>query len=94
MAKPSKMPEYSPQYLKRVEVEQPEYEEVAIVSSVDAKIKVTNTPSGREYVFLGAGSVVNVDKRDEEFLLNKRQGERQCCGGTENGNQVFRLVEK
>lgn len=69
-------------------------EEVALVCQIDAKVKVEGMYSGREYIFDGAGSVVNVDQRDVEWLLSKRQGGRQCCGGTGGGNVVFKLAEE
>ena len=64
-----------------------------VTALIDAKIKVTGKYSGREYLFNGAGSVQDVDQIDVEWLLQKRQGERQCCGGKEKGNQVFALVK-
>ena len=63
-----------------------------IVSCIDAKIKITGRYSGREYLFERAGSVVDVDQIDVDFLLEKRQGERQCCGGTDKGNKIFALA--
>ena len=60
---------------------------------VDAKLKATGYVTGNSYVFNGAGSVVDVDERDVEQLLEKRQGGRQCCGGTGVGNAVFSLAE-
>ena len=68
--------------------------EVALVCQIDARVKVEGKYSGREYVFNGAGSVVDVDQRDVEWMLSKRQGERQCCGGTGGGNVVFSLAEE
>ena len=67
---------------------------VLIVCMIDSVVKVTGTVSGKSYQFSGAGSVVNVDKKDVEWLLAKRQGERQCCGGTGNGNIVFALASE
>jgi hypothetical protein len=63
-------------------------------SLIDARIKVTGKFSGQDYLFPQAGAVQDVDARDVEWLLAKRQGERQCCGGTERGNKVFELVEE
>ena len=65
----------------------------SMVSLIDANIHVTGAYSGREYVFNGSGAVQDVDNRDVEWMLEKRQGERQCCGGTERGNRVFALWE-
>lgn len=64
-----------------------------VQSLIDARIKVTGKYSGQEYLFERAGSVQDVDERDVEWLVSRRQGERQCCGGTDRGNAMFRLVE-
>jgi hypothetical protein len=67
-------------------------ETVKIALRIDAKVQVQGSVSGKTYLFSGAGSVVDVDKLDVDALLQKRQGGRQCCGGTDNGNQVFETV--
>jgi len=68
-------------------------ETVRIVLLLDAILMVTGEVSKQVYKFPGAGSVVDVDKLDVEFLLQKRQGGRQCCGsGTTEGNQIFALA--
>ena len=65
-----------------------------LVLLIDANVRVQGSVSGKMYVFSGAGSIVDVDKRDMNDLLQKRQGGRQCCGGGEFGNQVFEFLEK
>ena len=60
---------------------------------IDSNVKVTGKYSGRNYLFSGAGSVVDVDQIDVEWLLERRQGGRQCCGGGAMGNVVFELAE-
>lgn len=67
---------------------------VKLALLIDANVKVQGSVSGKTYVFSGAGSIADVDKRDVNDLLQKRQGGRQCCGGTDNGNRVFELAEK
>lgn len=59
---------------------------------IDSNLKVTGKYSGRNYLFNGAGSVQDVDQTDVEWLLERRQGGRQCCGGGETGNVVFELA--
>ena len=76
-----------------VEVKSYKSATVAVQSLIDATIKATGYVTGNSYVFNGAGSVVDVDERDVEQLLEKRQGGRQCCGGTGFGNAVFSLAE-
>jgi hypothetical protein len=101
MESANKMPNNNPQRVREkyppIEKISPPLEQVEtvpIVLIIDAIMTVTGEVSKREYKFSGAGSVVNVYKSDVEFLLQKRQGSRQCCGGTGDGNQVFALVEK
>ena len=65
---------------------------VKVVLCIDAKMKVTGEYSGQEYLFERAGSIQDVDTRDVEWLLSKRQGGRRCCGGGEEGLQVFQLA--
>ena len=69
-----------------------EIHRVKIALCIDARMRVTGKYSGQEYLFEKAGAVVDVDATDVEWLLEKRQGERQCCGGTEPGNRVFQLA--
>ena len=69
-----------------------ELHRVNMVSLIDARLRVSGKYSGREYLFERAGSVQDVDQTDVEWMLEKRQGERQCCGGTERGNKVFALA--
>ena len=57
---------------------------------LDVIFKAVNTPSGREYVFHRAGSIVNVDIQDVDWFLNKRQN-KGCCGGG-GGQGVFELA--
>ena len=66
---------------------------VQVQLMIDAKVSVKGHVTGNSYVFNGAGSVVDVDETDVENLLEKRQGGRQCCGGTGFGNQMFSLAE-
>jgi len=63
---------------------------ILIRSRLDAKYKTTGSVSGRPYVFNGAGSIVDVDKRDvDEFLSRRRR--KGCCGGS-SPNSLFELV--
>ena len=95
-----KMAKFDTQRLKKDEetkwkvdvVEEPKVEEKILLRVkllIDATVKVTGT-SGREYLFAGAGSIVDVEQEDVDHLLAKRQG-RQCCGGGD-GTPVFELA--
>lgn len=79
--------------VRNIAIIEPQFKSVKVRLMIDAIFKVENTPSGREYVFPGAGSVEDVDERDVKFLLAKRQGERFCCGGGVGGNIIFALAE-
>lgn len=69
-----------------------EVKTVKMVSALEAKTYVTGKYSGREYLFDGAGSIQDVDDRDVNWLLEKRQG-KACCGGGD-GAQLFYIAEK
>lgn len=88
----STLPKHRSQHIENVHVPKPKVVFVKIVCAVDANIYVTGKYSGREYLFSGAGSIQDVDQIDVEWILEKRQGERQCCGGSGGGNQVFYLA--
>ena len=77
--------------VETVKVPKPVFNYRRVVSGLDAKLYVTGEYSGREYLFDGAGSVVDVDTRDVEWLLEKRQAKGCCGGGGET--PIFYLVE-
>jgi hypothetical protein len=87
---PQRVTKYPP--IEKISPPPEQVETVPVVLMLDAIVTVTGEVSKRVYKFSGAGSIVNVDKLDVEFLLQKRQGGRQCCGGTQDGNQVFALA--
>lgn len=62
---------------------------VSIISLVDAKIKVTGTVTGNQYVWDRAGTALSVDKRDVDELLNMKR-RRACCSGNV-GSNLFEL---
>lgn len=63
---------------------------VSMVCTIDATVKVTGTVTGTQYVFRGAGAVVQVNAKDKDELLNKKRG-NSCCGG-QSGKSIFALV--
>jgi len=65
-------------------------ETVRLRIRVDANYKVVGRYSGQEYLFRGAGSEVDVEKNDVDYLLELRQG-KGCCGGG-GGNAIFELA--
>lgn len=95
MESANKMPKHSLSSLEAVEkVYAPKYSisKKSVRLMLDVKTVVTGYVTGNSYVFDGAGSVQDVDERDVENLLEKRQGGRQCCGGTGYGNAMFELA--
>jgi hypothetical protein len=56
----------------------------------DVIYKCTGKSTGRQYVFNGAGSIQDVDKKDAEFLLSK-EGYRSCCDSY--STPYFEIVE-
>lgn len=75
-----------------VHVSEPEFISKKMRLLIDSNVKITGKYSGRNYLFSGAGSVQDVDEIDVDFLLERRQGGRQCCGGAAEGNVVFELA--
>lgn len=75
-----------------VHVPEPEFISKKMRLLIDSNVKITGKYSGRNYLFSGAGSVQDVDEIDVDFLLERRQGGRQCCGGAAEGNVVFELA--
>lgn len=63
---------------------------VSIQLMIDATVKITGTVTGLQYVFHGAGAIVDVDFKDKDELLNKKRG-NSCCGG-QSGKSIFALV--
>mgnify|MGYP001310856621 CR=1 FL=1 len=66
-------------------------EYVAIRSRVDAKFLVTGAVTGKQYVFDRAGSVVNINRKDMNEILNKKRGVG-CCGNSDTDRNLFELV--
>lgn len=63
---------------KIVEVEQNETVPVMLMKSMIVKIKGEVT--GKQYVFNGAGSIVQVDQEDINGIINKNRIRQSCCG--------------
>ena len=87
MARTGKVQEHNLRVVERVV---PDTSGIPIRLMLDVKFVARDTPSGREYVFNGAGSVTHVDITDKEWFLSKRQN-KGCCGGG-GGGAVFELV--
>ena len=49
--------------------------------------------SGKRYEWERAGAVVEVDSEDAPGLLEKRLGDKICCGGSPDNLKVFIRLE-
>lgn len=57
---------------------------------VDVIYKAKGLVTGKWYIFPGAGSIVNVDERDAQVLLERRMNTCNCSGLP--GNLYFQKV--
>ena len=93
MESTNKVQKRYPQRIEEVDPPKVEIKSKPLALQIDANYKVKSRYSGSDYLFNGAGSVNYVDERDVKWMLELRQGSRQCCGGSPEGNIVFKLVE-
>lgn len=67
---------------------------IPVVSVYPSIIKYSGRETGQPYVWNGAGDIQNVNEKDVPYLLEKRIGNRGCCGSANtNGNKVFELLK-
>jgi len=64
---------------------------VKIQSLIDAHLYYTGRESGRQYEWMKAGAIVEVDEQDVPELLAKRLGKKTCCGNHDR-NKIFQLA--
>lgn len=67
------------------------YSWVTLRSRIAARVILKGSVSGATYEWPWAGSQVAVDSRDAPDLLEKKLGDRSCCGA-EGGNKIFEIV--
>jgi len=60
--------------------EQNEIETVPVRLMKSMIVKVIGSTTGKEYLFNGAGSIINVDKSDLESIRKKNRIHQSCCG--------------
>jgi len=75
---------------EKVEEKSQQSETVSIVLLRDMKVNYTGPVTKKLYVFSGAGSVLDVDKKDAEIMLAKRGG--NCCPGGSGPAPYFSKV--
>lgn len=68
------------------------YNIVKLVNQIGAAVKMQGSVTGKHYLWSRSGAVVEVDERDAPALLEKRLGDRACCGSA-NKNYVFAIVD-
>ena len=61
-----------------------------LVLNKNKRVRVIGSVTGKEYVFEGAGAIVEVDEQDVPAMLEKGKGV-SCCSGTE-GAPYFSLI--
>jgi len=64
---------------------------VKLRSCYDARLQYKGQVTGKLYSWNKAGSVVEVDSLDSEYLLAKRLGAKPCCGNSRGGNPIFEI---
>lgn len=72
-------------------LEEPIIETTKLVLKKNVKLKIIGSETANEYLFSGAGSVVDVDNRDVPKMLEKGLGNK-CCGGSSSSTPYFEIV--
>lgn len=62
-------------------------------SVFSAHLKLTGQTSGKLYEWAKAGDIVDVFVEDVDGLLQKRIGNSSCCGGSQGGNLLLKIVD-
>lgn len=58
------------------------YNKIKLRNLLSAKVKLPGSVTQEWYVWLKAGYILEVDERDAPALLEKRLGNKHCCGGS------------
>lgn len=64
---------------------------VKLILLKDFRLKTRGEVTGQEYIFSGAGAVVEINKYDAEIMLRKEQN-KSCCGTI--SSPVFQLYSE
>jgi hypothetical protein len=64
-----------------------------VQSIFPARLIYVGEVTGTRYEWPAAGTVLSVNSLDVPDLLTKRVGKNSCCGGGQNENKSFQLVE-
>lgn len=71
----------------------PIYNKVRLQSRISARIIASGSVSGKRYEWKRSGAIVEVDEEDAPGLLEKRLGDKTCCGGSPDNLKVFIRLE-
>lgn len=67
-----------------------EIETVPVTLLKDLVLKTTGEVTKNLYVFNGAGSTINIDKRDINGIIKKNEMRKSCCGS--NTSPYFEIL--
>jgi len=65
---------------EEVTVKQEEKETVSIMLHRSKIVKIRGEVTGKQYIFNGGGSIVEVDKKDVEGMMRNNRVRQSCCG--------------
>ena len=68
------------------------YNTVKLVNKISARVELPGIITGTLYVWYRSGAIVEVDERDAPDLLEKRLGDKACCGSA-NKNHIFEIMK-
>lgn len=81
--------------VKVVQKAQVQYTNTTKIQSIfSAHLKYQGANSGKLYEWMNSGDIVSVNNEDVSDLLEKRIGQKGCCGGNADGNRVFVILEQ
>lgn len=69
-----------------IKEQEPDIETVPVMLMKSMILKMTGKVTGKEYIFNGGGSIVDIDVRDMENLLENNKPIPSCCGSYSSPN--------
>ena len=69
-----------------------EVKTVKLVNKISARVELPGIITGTLYVWHRSGAIVEVDERDAPDLLEKKLGDKACCGSA-NKNYIFEIMK-
>jgi hypothetical protein len=71
---------HSVKAIEPIVVVEEQKETVSVMLNKVMIVKTKGEISGKEYIFRGGGSIVEVDKEDIEGMMRKNVARQSCCG--------------